>query len=178
MEIEYLDEFEELQKQNSFKGQQWFGKRQDLVEEYSWAVPTKDVIQYCAQFDGLLEIGAGNGYWAHCIEEMGGDVLATDILPAAETYTSVQEAGWSALLEEISASPVLMVWPPYDGGVAAGVARQSPDHILYVGEPRGGCTAEDEFFDIVEEKYALVGKLDIPSYVGINDNFFHYARKI
>jgi len=178
MRIEYLDAYDELQQKDTFKGQQWFGERKHLVEEYSWAIPTKDVIQYCAQFDELLEIAAGNGYWASLVQEMGGDIQPTDKSPPEDTYTEVEENSWQNLMPEIRERPVLMVWPPYDEGVAAGVARQSPNHILYVGESRGGCTGEDEFFDIVEEQYGLVGKLDIPSYTGIHDNFFHYARNI
>ncbi len=178
MDIEYLEAFEELQERDTFRGQQWFGERQKLVEQYAWAVPRADVIQYCTQFDDLLEIGAGNGYWASLIEENGGDIQATDKSPPEETYTQVEQASWKDCTEEISSRPVLMVWPPYDEGVAAGVARQYPDHILYVGEGRGGCTGGDEFFEIVGRDYGLVGKLDIPSYAGIHDNFFHYSRKI
>lgn len=178
MEIQYLQEFEELQKKDTFRGQQWFGERERLVEEYSWAVPTKDVIQYCSEFDDLLEVGAGNGYWASLIEEMDGDIRATDKSPPDNTYTDIEDLSWQQLIGEIESRSVLMVWPPNNDCVAAGVARHSPNHILYVGEQRGGCTGEDKFFDIVEEQYGLVGKLDIPSYAGIHDNFFHYARKV
>lgn len=178
MNIEYLDAYENLQQKDSFRGQQWFGKRRELVEEYSWAVPREDVIQYCAEFDDLLEIGAGNGYWASLIEDAGGDIRATDITPPEDTYTEVEQSSWNNLKPSISSRAVLLVWPPYDKGVAAGVARQSPNHILYVGESRGGCTAEKEFFDIVKSEYGLVGKLDLHSYTGIHDDFFHYSRKI
>lgn len=178
MEIEYLDAFEELQEKDTFRGQQWFGKRQDLVEEYSWAVPREDVILYLAEFDNLLEIGAGNGYWAKLIDEAGGDVRATDIDPPEDTYTEVEQAGWRDLVGDIENAAVLMVWPPYDEGVAENVARRKPNHILYVGEQRGGCTAEDEFFDIVEQEYGVVGKLDLQSYTGIHDDFYHYVRKV
>lgn len=178
MNISYKNEFEQLQQSNTFRGEQWFGKRKQLVEEYSWAVPREDVIRYLAEFNNLLEVGAGSGYWAHLVERAGGDVRATDLDPPEETYISVENVGWSDLLVDISDSAVLMVWPPYDEGLAAGVARQKPSHILYVGEQRGGCTAEDEFFDIVEREYGIIGKIDIPSYTGVKDNFFHYARKI
>lgn len=177
-DIAYLDEFEELQQKGTFRGETWFGERKRLVREYSWAIPTKDVIQYCAQFDNLLEVGAGNGYWAHLIECADGSVRATDIDPPSDTYKTVERAGAVDLLDEIRDNAVLMVWPPYDEGVAATVARQSPEHILYVGETRGGCTGEDEFFDIVDEQYGLVGKLELPSYTAVHDDFFHYARKI
>lgn len=178
MDIAYLDKFNELQAQNTFKGEQWFGKRKELVEEYSWAVPNEDVIKYCAEFDELLEIGAGSGYWAHLIEEAGGSVKATDISPESETYSTVTPIGWENMFDRIGEAAILMVWPPYDEGVAHGVVKQSPDHILYVGEQRGGCTASDEFFYVVEQEYGLVGKIDIPSYAGIHDNFYHYARNI
>lgn len=178
MDIEYREAFDELRSKDTFRGQQWFGERQHLVEEYSWAVPTEEAIIYLAEFDHLLEIGAGNGYWAHLIEEAGGNVTAIDAEPPDETYTNVVEAKAQWYSDEIEGQPVLMVWPPYDERMARVVAKQEPSHICYVGEPRGGCTGGDEFFDILERKYGLVGKLDIPSYAGIHDDFFHYVRKV
>lgn len=180
MDIQYLNEFEELQDQNSFKGQQWFGDRQRLVEKYSWAVPNEDVIRYCAEFSDLIEIGAGNGYWAQLIRDAqrSDDIIrAVDIDPPEETYTTVEQVDMMNHLDAIKDGAVLLVWPPYDHGLATEVVRARPNHLLYVGEPRGGCTAEGGFFNYIDQEYGLVGKIDIPSYVGINDNFFHYARK-
>ena len=175
---EYREKFEELQDKDSFKGQQWFGDRQKFVEEYSWGVPSEDVIQYCAEFDNLIEVGAGSGYWAKCINDADGNVQATDIDPPKDTYTNVQQVAAYKLQNKIRDSPVLMVWPPYGESMAEIVARAEPSHILYVGEQRGGCTANDGFFYIIEEKYGLVGRLEIPSYAGINDDFYHYTRKV
>ena len=177
MDIQYLNEFEELQEQNSFKGQQWFGDRQQLVEKYSWAVPNEDVIRYCAEFDDLIEVGAGNGYWSSLIEQAGGTVQPVDIEPPEKTYTSVEQADMMRSPQRVTDRPVLLVWPPYDHGLATEIARHQPSHILYIGERRGGCTAEGGFFNYIDQEYGLVGKIDIPSYIGINDNFFHYTRK-
>jgi hypothetical protein len=173
---EYLEKFEALQEQNTFKGQQWFGERQRLVEEYSWAVPNEEAVLYLSEFDSLIEVGAGSGYWAKCIEDDGGSVRATDIDPPDETWADVEEA--AAVDLDLTGEAVLMVWPPYDEMMAASVARGSPNHICYVGEPRGGCTGDGEFFNILEREYGLAAKVDIPSYTGVNDDLFHYIRKV
>jgi len=176
MTNDYLDEFYELQEESSFRGQQWFGKRKELVERYSWAIPTDEVIQYLSEFKSGIEIGAGNGYWSYLIREAGGSFRPIDIDPPVETYMTVQEKDIYDEIESVENQPVLMVWPPIDNSVAADVAKEKPSHICYVGEQRGGCTATDTFFDIIDKQYGLVGKINIPSYTGIHDNFFHYSR--
>jgi hypothetical protein len=181
---EYHEKFERLKEKNTFKGQQWFGARQQLVEKYSWAIPNDASLEYLSAFPEILEVGAGSGYWAHCINDRGGSVSAYDVDPPEPSQTenpiwhSVDEADASRMKDEMFDVPVLMVWPPLNGGLAVSVAEKEPPHILYVGEPRGGCTAEDEFFDSLDRKYGLVAKIDIPSFAGCNDNLFHYIRKV
>jgi hypothetical protein len=172
---EYYEQYEELRKKQTFKGEQWFGKRSDLVGEYSWAIPSEDVLLYLSEFEHIIEVGAGNGYWAHCIEDNGGSVEATDIAPPEETWHHVEPV--AAVDLNLVNETVLMVWPPYDKSLASDVIEQEPAHILYVGEPAGGCTGDEAFFTTVNKDYGLVAKLDLPSYEGINDDFFHYIRK-
>jgi len=181
---EYYEKFEELQEKSSFKGQQWFGERKELVEEYAWAVPNEDAILYLSEFDELVEIGAGSGYWANCINEAGGRVMPYDIDPpdppdmGGDAYTHVDRANVFNMGDDAFTFPVLLVWPALNEGVATEVAERGAPHICYVGETRGGCTAEDDFFDLLDERYGLVAKIDIPSYTGIHDDLFHYVRKI
>lgn len=173
---EYREAFDELQSKDTFRGQQWFGERQRLVEKYSWAVPNEEALLYLAEFDQITEVGAGSGYWANCIEEMGGSVRATDANPLSETWTTVESAYVDDL--DLEDKVVLTVWPPYGDAMAMMVAEQEPSHIIYIGEPRGGCTGSPEFFDILDREYGLVAKIDIPSYAGIHDDLFHYIRKV
>jgi hypothetical protein len=176
---EYKKKFDELREKDSFKGEQWFGKRQELVEEYSWAVPNAEVLLYLSQFDNIVEVGAGNGYWAHCIEEAGGSVEPYDVDPAPEhdQWTAVGQRDCLRLGEPSYDQPMLMVWPPTHNTMASEIAREKPPHLLYVGEEKGGCTANNTFFKILESEYGLVGKIDLPSYAGVDDNFFHYVLK-
>lgn len=178
MSNEYLEAFEDLQEKGTFRGEQWFGERQRLVQEYSWAVPNEQTLAYLAEFDRIYEVGAGNGYWAHCIEERGGEVIAYDTEPGEELYSDVREAAVADIMDKIHDEPVLMVWPPYDEDVAATVVEAEPSHLLYVGERRGGCTGDKAFFDALGTDYGMVARIEIPSYAGINDDFYHYVRKI
>lgn len=175
---EYHEKFQQLQEKNTFKGQQWFGERQGLVKEYSWAVPNEDALVYLTEFDFLHEAGAGSGYWAHLLQERGVAVDPFDEDPPQDTYTFVAEHGVEFVAEELRDNPVLMVWPPYADSMAADVLSYKPSHVLYVGEPRGGCTASEAFFHKIEQEYGLVAKVDIPSYEGIHDDLLHYTRKI
>lgn len=173
---EYHTQFQTLQDKATFRGQQWFGERQHLVEKYSWAVPNEEAINYLSEFDELIEIGAGNGYWAYCINNTGGNVQAYDISPPDGTWTDVAERDVKFM--GVKDNAVLTVWPPCNEYVAGQLPEKKPAHILYVGEPAGGCTGDTQFFEGLSETYGLVAKIEIPSYVGINDNLFHYIRKI
>lgn len=175
---QYLQEFEELQEKDTFRGQQWFGERQRLVEEYSWAVPNEDAIRYLSQFEHLTSVGAGRGYWEHLVSRRDGSVTAFDIDPPDNTYTHVAESPAHEYFDIIEDSPVLMVWPPCDVSVSHRVIKQNPSHVVYVGEEKGGCTGTSQFFHELRERYGLVEEIEIPSYEGVNDSFYHYARKM
>ena len=172
----YFDEFQELREKSTFRGEQWFGKRKELVEKYSWGIPNEEALVYLSEFDNIVEVGAGSGYWANCIEEEGGSVRATDIEPPKETFTNVKQAAVHDL--DLSDKVVLSVWPPVGSSMAFYALQQDPAHFIYVGEPRGGCTAADSFFDTVERKYGLVARIELPSYAGANDDLYHYVRNI
>jgi len=174
----YKEEFDELQETHQFKGQQWFGKRKDLVEEYSWAIPNEEVLLYVSEFDDIVEVGAGSGYWAKCIEEAGGSVQAFDIDPPEETWKAVSDADVIDIRHYMRDGVLLLVWPPANDMMAAHALTDCPNHVLYVGEPRGGCTANDVFFNHLDDEYGLVAKIDLPSYAGVNDDFYHYVRKV
>jgi len=173
---EYHEKFEELRDQDTFRGQQWFGKRKELVDQYSWAVPNEQALIYLSEFENLIEVGAGNGYWAKCIEDCGGSVRATDIDPPQETWTTVEQV--DANFIDMEGEAILTVWPPYEEEVASLIPKKGANHIIYVGEERGGCTGDEAFHDSLHNMYGLAAKIDIPSYEGINDNLFHYIRKI
>jgi len=175
---DYHAAFERMCENESYKGQQWFGKRQYLVERFGWAIPNDDVLSYISDtFESIVEVGAGDGYWANLLSSRGVDVSAYDKNSFSKHY-DVTHQDARQLESTINNSPLLMVWPPVNDNLAAHMVSFWPSHVLYVGEQRGGCTANDKFFDLIDQYYGLVEQIDIPSYEGVHDNFYHYVRKV
>jgi hypothetical protein len=68
------------------------GERDELVHLYSWAIPNEDALRAIAAHGPILEVGAGNGYWAQLLTERGVDVLAFDPVPFAEGHYAEVES--------------------------------------------------------------------------------------
>lgn len=68
--------------------------RDMLVRKYSWAIPSPETLDLIAQhLDGreVVEIGAGTGYWAKMLSQLGIKVHAFDTSPPNEEVN-----GWHA----------------------------------------------------------------------------------
>src|SRR5260370_18813681 len=77
--------------------------RAALIREYAFGVPGEDALSCIASHAPIVEVGAGNGYWARCLRERGVDVLAYDQLGDQwhawfrELWTDVVRGGPEAL---------------------------------------------------------------------------------
>lgn len=61
--------------------------RTELVKKYAFAIPSPATLEWLVEkLDGrpVLEVGAGTGYWAWMLTQMGIDVIAADNLPPNE----------------------------------------------------------------------------------------------
>lgn len=77
-------------------------KGEALVEKYAWAIPNNTAIKIISKFSPLVEMGAGNGYWAHLIEKRGGYVLPFDIAAPNkdQAWTKVFQGSPSSILSK------------------------------------------------------------------------------
>ena len=55
--------------------------RTKVLRRFPEYVPTDDAINTLVKYSPLLEVGAGDGYWAHIVNENGGDCIPTDLNP-------------------------------------------------------------------------------------------------
>jgi hypothetical protein len=72
----------------------------------------------------------------------------------------------------------MICWPDLDEPhtLEALQTRKEPfPCIIYVGEPRGGCCANDEFFDYLTTNYELKESIKIKGFSG--DDISIYQRK-
>lgn len=143
---------------------------------FAWAIPSPKALDFIAEtLDGrpLVEIGAGNGYWAWCLAQMGVDVVAYDRSPFGSPrswfggerfierqmswadqqreFFPVQEGG-PKVLRDHGDRVLFMCWPPYQGSMAAEALKAyGGDTCIFIGEWDGGCNADEEFWSMVRD---------------------------
>ena len=162
--------------------------RHSLCPAFAWSIISPgDVAWIAGRLDGrgVVEPGAGGGYWAWQLAQAGVDVAAYD--PAAETGSkyAVGEPWFTVLTDGHEATAhhpdrsLLLCWPSYSEPWAAqALACYEGDQLFYAGEGPGGCCADDAFFDLAEAEWTEVG--DAPAHVtysGIHCYLTEYRRK-
>jgi len=143
------------------------GSRVQLAARFAWSIITPGDIDWITQqLDGrpVVEIGAGTGYWAWQLEQAGVDVAAYDPNPPGPDNTQCSGGPYTTVLQDDASAvrhhqdrALLMVWPPYGGEHARhALSVYEGDLLLYAGEGPGGCTADDGFYELLDEEWVEV----------------------
>lgn len=144
------------------------GGRPQWLATFAFAMPTEPALRAVAAAspDGVVEVGAGTGWWARLLHDRGVDVVALDVAPPPSPdnpwFAGVQpwypvRVGDEGAVERHARRTLLLVWPTRaeDWGAAA-VARFAAAGgraVAFVGEAVGGRTGDDRL-------HALLGELD------------------
>lgn len=160
-----------------------FMAREGFVKKFAWSIPTEEAVRKIVEFSPIIDLGAGTGYWAWCVEQLGGSVIALDAQPKGNSYhnghlwTEVLEGRPEALRRYRSKYSLFLSWPSYATPFAyEALQRFRGDTLIYIGEGSGGCTGCDAFHDLLEEEWTQVDLVEIPQYSGIHDRMFIYQR--
>ena len=160
--------------------------RDRFIARFGFAVLTAAVAAAIAPYAPLLEVGAGSGYWSYEFRRAGVDIIATD--PGTGRYRlGGKWLGWEPWLEverldgvtavrRWPARALLMVWPDMEAWAAATLEAFAGSTVVYVGEGAGGCTADDRFHELLEERWALKEEIGIPQFGGTHDMAWVYQR--
>lgn len=160
--------------------------RDELVARFGFAVPDGRALQVIADHasDGVVEVGAGLGYWARLLADRGVDVVAYDIAPppspsnqwfaGREPWFPV-EAGDEGVVTRHADRTLLLVWPTRNEDWGADAALQHAasggQRLVYVGEAPGGRTGDPRLHAVL----GLVGRclacaygvVDVPCTCGV-----------
>lgn len=156
------------------------------MHRYGFAVPSTEATDAVrdASPDGVVEIGAGTGYWAARLNDNGVDVVAFDPHPApsatsdwfsgSEPCFDVTEADHSVVARHARRS-LLLVWPTKDElwplECVDIYAAAGGTTVLYVGEGPGGRTGGDVFHarlgDMTTCQQCAYGVADAPCICGV-----------
>ncbi|RJQ92373.1 hypothetical protein [Amycolatopsis panacis] len=149
-----------------------------LQSTYAYAIPSPATLEWIAGFCGdrsLVEVGAGRGYWAAQLSRLGLMVDASDVEPpdTAKNVSFEQSAHQHDVFYQVEATDsdrglsgeqtgavLFLCWPPGWGnemasGAVARFEQLGGDRLVYVGEPKGGKTGDDRFFDILADRWRL-----------------------
>lgn len=184
-----------------------FSTRLSYISSNSWAVPTREAISAIKGFvddAGVLSIGSGLALWEKLLLEQGVDIIASDVnisgcippstfmdkskvtapvvpkVPSDRYWNMKHKAAISKFLPLYqNKSKVLFIcWPSYTSNHAyESVQLLNPDKIVYIGEGEGYSCANDNFFNILGEKYNLTRTLNIPQWYGIYDAVHLFQKK-
>jgi hypothetical protein len=141
-----------------------------LQAYYAYAIPSPETIRWCAEFCGdrpIVELGAGRGYWAAQLAHAGLVVRAYDSNPPsrqqnasfppavgqADTWHHVGDLNdFRTRPDGVSEEVLLLCWPPGWGDTMASDALATfgdagGQRLIFIGEPKGGKSGDDAFFD-------------------------------
>jgi hypothetical protein len=162
--------------------------RDKLLEEYAFAIPSPNALERVASFSPIVEIGAGGGYWAKLLTEMGAVVHAYDKAPPG----SHRKNDWKMRLHfpvrygepSVLSDPqyakgwtLFLCWPYMDSMAYECLQHFRGDTVIYIGEGSGGCTANDAFFEVLERDYEELDQMYIPQWPCIHDYLSVWERK-
>jgi len=161
---------------------------------YSYAIPTPAAIAAIAEFSphGVIEMGAGLGYWAHLMRLHGILVDAYDIEPSPihnryfvaqadrdiHPWTAVSVGTEAVLATADPAKTLFLCWPDTDGFASRALAAYRGDILCYVGEcdVKWPATGDDEFRDTLDRDWTIVREVVIPQLKSAKDRLVIYHR--
>ncbi|WP_103348685.1 hypothetical protein [Amycolatopsis sp. CA-128772] len=149
-----------------------------LQSTYAYAIPSPETLGWIARFCGdrsLVEVGAGRGYWAAQLSRLGLAVDAFDVEPPSaaknvsfeyaahrrDVFHEVEAAdGDEGLSGDQSGAVLFLCWPPGWGNemassVLSRFEQLGGDRLVYIGEPKGGKTGDDRFFEALSDRWQL-----------------------
>ena len=158
-------------------------QRDRLVKKYAWAIPTDEALDAILdESKVIVEIGAGRGYWAHLLDERGATVHAYDngswvLHSEVQPWFDVR-CGGPEMVERHPDAAAFICWPPYDTPMAFEVATRvvAGGSLIYIGEGHGGCNADDEFWDLMDDQVPEKRSVNLPQWWGLHDALTIFER--
>ena len=171
--------------------------RFELTHRYAWAVPDPATLAFVAAHCGprVVEVGAGTGYWAWQLAQLGADVAAYDTHPpdrggsyfhspwdpehgptmaARPLFHPVRRGGPARALAHPDRT-LLLCWPPPADPMARRTLAcyQGDRLVLIADEP---CCGDERFYAQLDRWWEQVDEHRPVQWFGIKDRVTVYDR--
>lgn len=174
IEIEYLNEAQPHLKEGPSVDDTV--KLLELIEKYAWVIPSQEALNVLVRNGPILEVGAGSGYWAYLVKKKGGDIVATTAKSLQtddrhhspeKAWTEVEDLDALTAVEKYSRGRALLLCrPPHKTDMAYKAAKRYIElggrKIIYIGETRNGCCADNDFFDLLSARTKRTKRVVLP----------------
>jgi hypothetical protein len=166
----------------------WYEQREQHRKQFGFVRVSPEIAAslkpYC--LGRVVEVMSGTGHLAAGLRAAGVTLRATD------NFSWHKKCGWEKTWTDVDpvdaveaaqdADTVIMVWPYMDPvAYRAAMAMKLGASLLYCGEGQGGCTASDEFFNLVgmwtvDEKFADAVNKYHESWEGLHDRWERFTK--
>jgi len=153
-----------------------------LPPYYAYAVPDRPALDALAEEGPLVEIGAGLGYWARLLRDLGADVAAYDHEPPGTNSWTADAPPWTPVAlgddERLAAHPDrtwFVCWPERPGFLPHALRRLRPACVALVTDgpdPSGS----DSLYAALNACYRPARTLDVPRFPGRYDRLTVWQR--
>ncbi len=138
--------------------------RGEYTKKFGFFLISEDFLSTTSNFlknKKVLEVGAGTGFLSYCLQKNEVNVTPIDLkikknlYGFEKTYTNIlEEEAVKHLKKNNDYDTIIMSWPNYQTKFAQDVLSNMNigQTLIYIGEGYGGCTADDNFFDLLAEK--------------------------
>jgi hypothetical protein len=153
--------------------------RKKLAWAYSYAVPSREVLAELVTHGPLIEVGAGTGYWAWLLTQLGVDIVAFDRNAAAPPHWHPVASGGAVALDAHPQRTLFLCWPPLDEPLAQQcLERYQGDVFLHIGETGVSArTGSQTFRQLLAREWELVREVPLPRWPGFHDSLTVWRRE-
>jgi len=119
----------------------------------------------------LVEIGAGRGYWARLVSDLGGDIRAFDTCtPARNSWVRseipwhpIEPGSWEVALE-FPRRAIFVCWPPRPNGFLPALLDGAPQRTLALVTDGPSSFGTDPLYERLHRGWVAEREVKIPTW--------------
>lgn len=141
------------------------------------------------KWTSLIDVGCGSGATLSVLQSIYPHRKLSGLRKKSMYYCDDQKyfdkiyepRDWKKWLTWMRYDVILLSWPPYSKPFGAEVLKMIKEgtYVIYIGEEEGGCTGDDEMFQIIETQFDVVRDRDPnwKSFEYIHDNIMLLKKR-
>ena len=149
----------------------------ELIQAFSWVVPTEEALNKIAEFSHIVEIGAGRGYWAKLYSKLVQKVKCYDAFPPQHPYYPVAEGGPFVLRFFEEPWTLLICSPQYRSDMVLESLRYYPGrNLIYIGDTKFSMNLPS-VESVLKTEWKQLEEIDLPNWPNSDNKLLVYERR-